>query len=228
MRSILIIDTETTGLEPKRDWLLEIGLVLYSLENKSIMAQLSYLLNVPDNPSEHINNIPLGAARQFCNYGFSEYYDNTAKKMIESADVFVAHNADFDKKWMEILDPIWLTKPWICTLNDVSWPAIPAGGLSLVNLALHYGMAVFDNHRALPDCNLLAGIFKREPNTKELLTRALEPKKLYFAPCIYDNFKLRDEIKSHGFKWNPESKQWQKKLTMEEFKKVPFKLVEIN
>lgn len=227
MQTVLILDTETTATDPSHGSIIELGLVLYSLVHRTILAQLSYLYYVVDNPAEKINKIPAKAAQKLAGMEFKPI--ELAKQMFNKADAVTAHNKKFDIQWMNQaeLHEQKEQKPWICTYEDVQWPDMPAGGVNLTQLALHYGLAVFDPHRALYDCGLLAGIFSREPNIIELLQKALLPKKLYYAPCDFNDVGLREKVKEYGFKWNQLiPKKWAKKCTDEEASNIPFKIVE--
>ena len=51
-RSLLILDVETTGLEPPQAELCEIGAVLFSVPQRSILQQLSFLLPVSSNDAQ--------------------------------------------------------------------------------------------------------------------------------------------------------------------------------
>jgi DNA polymerase-3 subunit epsilon len=228
MKTVLILDTETTGLEPKRDSLIELGMVLYSVEHLTTLVQLSFLLPVGDNPAEKINKIPEIAARKMTSFNTQQAID-FAITMINYSDAIIAHNAAFDKQWMAHIGLNINTdkKPWICTLDDVAWPDFP-NGTTLVTLALHYGIGVFNPHRALTDCQLLAAIFDREPNLASLLEKALIPKKIYYAPCAYEDIKKRELISAFGFKWaRIVPKKWAKKCTEEEAKSMPFEIIEV-
>ena len=52
---LLIIDTETTGLDPKQDHCLEVGAILFHAPRRAVLAQHSFLLPVQDNSAELIN-----------------------------------------------------------------------------------------------------------------------------------------------------------------------------
>jgi DNA polymerase-3 subunit epsilon len=227
MQNVLILDTETTNKEVKHGSIIELGVVLYSLVYQTILAQVSYLYYVVDNPAEKINKIPAKAAQLW--HTMDIKLVELVKSMVTKSDAIIAHNKDFDIQWMTQaeLPDIKSQRPWICTYKDVKWPDIPAGGLALPLLALHYGMAVFDPHRALYDCGLIAGIFSREPRIIELLQNALLPRKIYYAPCEFNDVGLREQIKEYGFKWNQlVPKKWATKLTAEEVSNLPFKVVE--
>ena len=54
---LLILDTETTGLDPEVDQVLEVGAILFSVPQRAVLAQLSFLIPVESNAAEPLNGI---------------------------------------------------------------------------------------------------------------------------------------------------------------------------
>ena len=61
MQNLLIIDTETNGIDPNQNSVIEIGAILYSCNYQTTLAQLSFLLYATDNAAEAINHISVEA-----------------------------------------------------------------------------------------------------------------------------------------------------------------------
>jgi len=115
--NILILDTETTGLDNEIDDCIEVGSILFNVKSKSVLAQQSFLLPVESNNAEKINNIPAEITR--LPQPLSEaikYFES----LVQVSDVIVAHNAEFDMKWFGLnkLPPI--EKQWICSMDDIT------------------------------------------------------------------------------------------------------------
>ena len=95
---LLIIDTETTGLEEKVDQVIEVAGVLFDVELRDVICQLSFVLPCDDNAARHINKIApevtQASGTPLANAMMKSFY-----KMVAQADYLVAHNAAFDKKW---------------------------------------------------------------------------------------------------------------------------------
>jgi len=108
-------------------------------------------------------------------------------------------------------------------MEDVKWPLnTKRGRPSVVSLALDYGIPVWSAHRALTDCGYLAEVMKREPNLKQLLTQALEPRQVYISCLPYE---LRQQCKDAGFVWSEiVPKKWAKKMTASEAAELPFQV----
>jgi DNA polymerase-3 subunit epsilon len=137
-------------------------------------------------------------------------------EMAACADFALAHNADFDRQWFGVghLPPVHL--PWICSLSEIDWGELP--GRSLRDLALAHGIAVMPEvHRALPDCQLLSTVLSKRDDLEELIALALRPKATYRALVSFND---RERAKCKGFRWNPESKHWVKKLTVDEVERL--------
>lgn len=208
INKLLIVDTETTGTDFNFDKIIEFAGIVYSVEFRTVITQLSFLMPCQENKAESINKINAKA---------SLLQDITpisyVEELFNSVDAIVAHNSEFDKEWVKKLINLHTcsSKPWICSLRDIEWTD-NNGSLKLTELALSRGIPVLSAHRALTDCQLLAEIFTREPNLESILISALQPKKLYRALVSYGNNFL---AKQEGFCWNPISKKWLKSMTEE-------------
>lgn len=186
IENILIVDTETTGLMPdKGDKIIEIGAVLFNLKHKTILQSFSTLFPCHNNPVERINHIKAEATQ--CNYPFvvnpykqesKEAWKNPVEEVIvydeiimadsiliamaNAADACVAHNAEFDKRFIKTLNcgTAFLNRRWICTKAHFTWP-VPLGRFRLEDICNAMKVPYDNPHRALVDCLLLAQCFER-------------------------------------------------------------------
>ncbi|MBW4553283.1 MAG: 3'-5' exonuclease [Aphanocapsa sp. GSE-SYN-MK-11-07L] len=231
IEQVLIVDTETTGLELDNGQVIEIGAILYSLRHQTTIQQASVLLPAKDNPAENINRIK-SAALATLSPSIAELGIATILDMARMADVVAAHNAVFDRKWFgstgingALLPNLVATNGdplcWVCTCNDFEWPNQTRPGQSLIELALAHDIGVYANHRALTDCQLLAALFDRMENVQAMFERALRPKARFTALVSYDN---RDLAKQAGFKWFSDRKVWERVMAVEDAQQLPFRV----
>jgi len=219
---LLIVDTETTGLTPAKGRCIEVGAVLFHVPSRAVLSQLSFLLPCSSNPAERVNGIAAAVTRL---EQPRDQFLACLAAMAAAADVLVAHNAAFDRQWFgrEELPP--LQRPWLCSMEDIRWPAERhlRATPSVRDLALAYGVPVWAAHRALTDCIYIAQVFEREAQLEALLQQALLPRKLYRARLAYDQRHLAKEA---GFRWN-EGVQgaWSKRLTEAERGLLPFEVL---
>jgi len=217
--TLLILDTETTGLEPASARCIEVGAVLFQVPQRAVLAQVSFLLPAQANPAEAINGISAAVTRlaQPWRAGLQHF-----EALVAAADAVLAHNAGFDAQWFG-RDPLpAINKPWICSMEDIRWPAERQlrGTPSVRDLALAYGVPVWAAHRALTDCTYLAQVFERCGNLESLLAAALQPRLLYRANLPYAE---RHRAKEAGFRWNhPVTGAWSRRLSQQEALALPF------
>ena len=223
--SILILDTETSGLDPAAHACLEVGAILFDVASRSVLAQQSFLLPVDTNAAEAINRIPAAVTRlpQPWSEGLRWF-----QHLSEAADVLVAHNAAFDRQWFGrgALPP--LERPWLCSMEDIRWPADRQlrSRPSVRDLALAYGVPVWAAHRALTDCIYLAEVFARCDDLETLLIRGLEPRRLVRARV---SFEERHQAKEAGFRWNdPIKGAWTRRLSERECAELTFPVVAVD
>ncbi|MBD2078372.1 3'-5' exonuclease [Leptolyngbya sp. FACHB-17] len=235
IEQVLIIDTETTTLDPENGQVIEIGAILYSLRHQTAIQQSSVLLPAEDNPAESINRIK-SAALATLSPSVTELGLTTILEMARMADVVAAHNAEFDRKWFgsagnngvllpNLVDASDNLLPWVCTCNDFEWPYQTRSGQSLIELALAHGIGVYANHRALTDCQLLAALFDKVDNLQRMFERALRPKARFVALVSYDN---RELAKQAGFKWFSDRKTWERVMVVEDAQQLPFRVKQLD
>ena len=223
--SILILDTETTGLDENNDEVVEIGCILFNVPSKSVLSQLSFLLPVEINEAEFINGISVDVSNvmQPWKEGIQFFL-----KLVEACDFIVAHNAAFDKKWFGKDNLPSLDKKWICSLDDINWSFRKniKSRPSVTDLALGFNIPVWNLHRALSDCYYLSEVFKKIDNLEDILLKATEPKYLYKAIVSYEDRLL---AKNAGFRWNsPVQGAWTRKLSETEATELDFKVEILN
>jgi DNA polymerase III subunit epsilon len=222
-KQVLIVDTETTGLSPAEGELLEVAAILYSVEQQCTLQQASTLLPTRSlrNPAQAINQISI-AATQATDPDLAQTICEVISRWAVQADYLVAHNASFDRQWMESHPQLGslFDRPWLCSCHDIRWPQQHRQGQKLIDLALAHGVGVSSAHRALTDCQLIAALFDRMGNLSQLFRQALEPKVLVRALVSYDDRHL---AKESGFQWDRELRHWSTWITPTEVETLPFR-----
>ena len=225
VRTLLIIDTETTGLDPQLDHCLEVGVILFDVPSRQVLAQHSFLLPVEANAAEAINRIPAAATNLPQPWRPALSY---LQSLLDAADVLVAHNAAFDRQWFGRGHLPATDKPWLCSMEEMRWPAerLLRSRPSVRDLALAYEIPVWAAHRALTDCIYLAEVFRRCDELEQLVERGLEPRQLMRAQVSYDDRHLARDA---GFRWNePVKGAWARRLSEREARDLDFPVVPVD
>ena len=120
----------------------------------------------------------------------------------------MAHNARFDRPFVERVLPAARARPWACTRAEVPWTAEGFASQALHCLLCAYGVYARDRHRALADCEaggwLLA---QRLPVSGDsvlaaMRRRALTPTVRLWA--IRAPFESKEALRARGYRWMPE------------------------
>ena len=131
-----------------------------------------------------------------------------ASALIERSGLVVAHNARFDRPFVERVLPAVRARPWACTRAEVPWTAEGFASQALHCLLCAHGVYARDRHRALADCE--AGVWllaQRLPVSGDTVLaamrrRALTPTVRLWA--IRAPFASKEALRARGYRWMPE------------------------
>lgn len=227
MNRVLLLDTETTGLDPEFDRAIEVAAVVYDIGLWSVIESYATLMksNVP-NKAVEINRIPDEAIKRGAD---SVEAWNYVDVMAATCDCIVGHNCDFDRQFVPENATILRSKPWCCTQLGIEWPRQLKSGGTLISLMLEHGLGVVDPHRALNDCMAIARLFARCSelgfDVARMVEGGCEPRITIQALVSYAN---RDKAKSAGCHWEPETKGWIRSIRASQAEELPFKWKEVS
>ena len=154
---ILIVDVETTGLDPQRDEVVELGALLIRLQWRPQMT--ARVVNSYVGLREPMARSWSSA---FAIHGISpaevrgqRLHEETVAGLICKADGIIAHNAPFDRAFLVRLFPAARSRPWRCSMHQIPWSRYGHPSRRLGALAADYDLAVSVAHRAETDCMTL-------------------------------------------------------------------------
>lgn len=150
----VVLDVETTGLNPYKDEVVELAMILFrydetgridpdSIEEYTGLREPSVPIS-PDATRIHGLRMEDVVGRRLD--------EQWVRSLASRADFFIAHNVRFDKPFVERLFPsVFRKKPWLCTCHDVDWSARGLKSKNLGVLAEHHRIPHENAHRALGD-----------------------------------------------------------------------------
>ena len=215
--TVAILDTETTGTNPAKDKIIELGIVFVEVCPKTGQAyRVTRVFNELEDPgmlipeeSTHIHHITdeMVAGKRID--------DAEVASLIESVSLVVAHNAGFDRVFVESRFPIFATKPWACSFRQIPWSeeGISSGKLEFLayNCGFHY-----TGHRASTDCHALLEVLQNPLPTSGSLAMLALLQNARLAEikisALGSPFESKDALKEHSYRWNPDKKVWAKSV----------------
>ncbi len=217
------IDVETSGLDFRSEEIIEVGLRLYYFESScgkiraygesySALQEIDRPLNPEIVRLTGIMDEDLkGQAIDW------EQVDS----LLSQADIVVAHNANFDRPFVEKYSEVAKRAPWGCSLDQVDWSSWGFPVRKLEVLSLYHGFFI-RAHRALADVEALMHLLQflcpdNESNTyfNCLLVAARKP--LIRVVAANSPFESKDLLKHRGYYWEPKAKYWHRKIFKEDW-----------
>lgn len=218
----LYVDCETTGLNFKNDEIIEIGMVQFKYREPGEITAITEIYNSLQQPE---NKSISAEITRITGINMDDVEDQKidlkeVDKLLNNADIVIAHNAQFDRPFFERLSPSFKNKNWACSVNDIPWRTSGMSMGKLDYLAFQFGF-FFDGHRAKNDCFAGIEILKQKrPDSEKtyfeiLLKNAqLESFIIWAVKAPYD---LKDVLKDNRYRWNNgdngKPKSWYKEVT---------------
>lgn len=202
----LFVDVETTGLDPEKDEIIELAMLpfRYSLSGAVIETLDAFdRLRQPSTPVPPVVTALTGITDEMV--AGQKIDPGEISEFAAPADLVIAHNAAFDRRFLERFCPTFCEKPWACSMAEIDWSAEGFEGTKLVYLAAGHGF-FYDRHRAANDCLAAVELLSRTlPRSgvgglASLLERARQPTWRIWA--ANSPFESKDTLKARGYRWN--------------------------
>jgi DNA polymerase III subunit epsilon len=212
----LFVDVETTGLDPDKDEVIELAMMPFSYSFDGRIFEILEPFECFHEPSTPIPDAiirltgitdAMVAGRKIDPLKVMAFASNAA--------LVVAHNAAFDRRFVERISDVFATMPWACSRTQIDWVHEGHEGTKLGYLATGAGF-FYDRHRAAHDCRAAIELLATPlPKTGQLalsrlLERARRPTwRIWAENSPYD---LKDILKARGYNWNgddnPNPRAW--------------------
>lgn len=215
LRVGLALDVETTGLDPSRDAIIELAARLFwATHDGRIIAvgpSRSWLED-PGHPlSPEVSKLTGLSDEDLASRRID---DASITEMMVRADFIVAHNASFDRPFVERRFPRCAGYAWCCSLQEIDWFGHGFDGRGLGWLLAQCGQ-FHDGHRAAADVDATLALLRHVlPNGRTALAELLDSAETpgWMITAVGAHFDVREALKGRGYRWNPESKFWRREV----------------
>ena len=209
---VLVLDTETTGLDSRSEKVIELAMLSVQVDTATGLpvgrVTVYESFEDPGRPIPaaitEITGIDDSMVRG------QRVDDAQVAQLVAGADLIVAHNAGFDRPFVEARWPVFADKAWACSFAGIDWKREGSGSAKLEFLAQERGW-FYDAHRALVDCHALlqvlaAPLADGRTGLSRLLAGASQTR--YKLRATGAPFEAKDKLKARGYRWDGEGRVW--------------------
>lgn len=214
----VVVDTETTGINPDKDAIIELGMVLFEFDPETGRAyrvlESFDQLEAPGFPIPPESTAVHGITDEMV--AGKRIDDTSVEQFLDGVSLVIAHNSQFDRVFLEKRLPIFEALPWGCSFAQVDWSGEGIGSAKLDYIAYQYGF-FFEAHRAAEDCFALLEILQQQlPKSGDLVLKSILNSlglKSYTVYATGSPFETKDTLKARGYRWNGDKKCWHNTVT---------------
>ncbi len=212
----IYLDTETTGMDADEDQVIELAMVPFEFDTEGNIYRLLPEYNGFQDPGIPIPELITQITGITDDMVKGQQLDlSQVEQMLDKAVIVVAHNARFDRPFVEKLHDGFKDIAWACSIADIDWNRQGFEGVKLEYLAYKFGF-FYEGHRATIDCQVGIDILSRcfPKNGERILGHLLKNARrtdirLWAEGAPFDR---KDILKKRGYRWssgeNGKRKAW--------------------
>jgi DNA polymerase-3 subunit epsilon len=215
------LDVETTGLDHREHAVIELAMQRFRADEHGRIVDVGPSFRWLEDPGVPIPpeitaltgvTDAAVAGRRIC--------DAEATSLILDADFVVAHNAGFDRPFVEGRLPEAAGRPWICSMRDVDWRARGFEGRVLSHLLAQVGW-FYEAHRADADVTALLHLLDHAPTgqRRTVLSEAVRngARAGWIVEAVRAPFDAKDRLKARGYRWDSVKRHWWREVPHADF-----------
>jgi DNA polymerase III subunit epsilon len=203
----IFLDVETTGLDPSTDEIVELAMVPFDFTSDGrifVVHESFSRFRDPGRPIPAVVTALTGITDAMV-AGTSFAPSEIQEFLGPDAVIIIAHNARFDRRFVEKFCSAFTMLPWACSWAELPWAEEGFDRAKLAHLAAAFGF-FYDGHRAIHDCQAGVEILARAlPRSGRgvlgtLLDSARQPRWRIWAAAA--PFELKDSLKRRSYRWS--------------------------
>lgn len=215
----IILDIETTGLDYAVDRPIEISIQRFLFDEigrlTSVERPLSWLEDpgcaLPSQVSKMTGIVDADVRGK-------SFDERAIVAALVGSDLIVAHNARFDRPFVDRRFAGLQNNKWACSLTQVDWSDLGFDGRSLGYLVMQAGW-FYRGHRAQSDVVALAALLGTlVTGGRTIFSHLLERSSATTVrvDAVNAPFGVKDLLKGNGYRWDMMRRVWAKEINEED------------
>jgi DNA polymerase-3 subunit epsilon len=205
MKHGIIVDLETTGIDPLTDKIIEIGILEFCIKEPTSLTITNMYSGLEDPHQPLSDEIKKLTGLDDPQLAGKKIDWDIVNPYFERSSIIIAHNAQFDRSFLRARDEMSLQNlHWGCSVNHIDWAAHGYKTRALTYLAADHGFVNPFAHRALFDCATTFRLIA--PHFDELLTNSF--KKDIKVKATGATYSTKDHLKEKKYYWDKDNKYW--------------------
>jgi len=224
-KTAIALDVETTGLDSDRDAIIQLALVPfeYSVDSGRIYGVGTPLTFLEDPGRPIPAEVTALTGITNADVAGKKIDDAAVEALVDPASLIIAHNARFDRGFMERRMPLFREKPWACSQQEVPWRGAGSRSGALEFLLIKQCGMFYGAHQADADCLALIHLLATPLENGELpLVLLLQSARRKSVRVWAEQAPMaaKDALKARRYRWNPGTdgrpKAWFRELSRDE------------
>lgn len=201
----VVVDVETTGLDASRDRIIELAVRMFWTTTDGIIVAVGPSRSWLEDPGEPLSSevIQLTGLTD-ADLASRRIDDIEVTAMLTRADFIVAHNAGFDRPFIERRFQNLRGFAWCCSCHDFDWRSHGFDGRGLGWLLAQCGQ-FHDGHRAAADVDASIALLRHVlPDGRTVLSKMLAnaERPSWRVRAVGAHFDVRHDLRARGYRWN--------------------------
>ena len=211
-KKVMVVDVETTGLDPEQDKIIDLGFVRANFDPETgklydVIERYSGFedpgIPIPDEVTRltGITDADVAGAR---------LDDERIKSALADSHFVIAHNAAFDRNMIERRFPEAASRWWGCSMSEGPWDALMTGSRKLEWLMYQLGEMFYEAHRAQADAEVTLHLLslsvtlpEAEPAPVLKYVVSESRRTTYRIWALGAPFETKDVLRSMKYRWSP-------------------------
>ncbi|MFN8665972.1 MAG: 3'-5' exonuclease [Gemmatimonadaceae bacterium] len=213
VRRALFVDVETTGLDARSDVIIQFcGVPFDYAPTTGEVFGVHPAITCYEDPGRPIPPFVVAKTGITDAMVAGQRLDEPSiTAAVGDAVLVIAHNAAFDRGFLDQRLPVFAEKHWACSQQDVPWAGLGYDSSKLEFLLYKHAHTFYEAHRADEDVyagiHLLATPFQDGVRPMRLLLESAR-RPMWRISAIGAPFDSKDALKARSYRWNPQKSVW--------------------